>query len=72
MNPNEAGCGAILCQQWAFVNTGKQFLEELSDWFHMKKDFEEFCLVGYNVYSPLKVSRRFGGIRLHLQGQEIS
>jgi hypothetical protein len=35
-------------EQWAFVNTGR-FSEELSDWLHIKKDLEEFCIVGYNA-----------------------
>jgi hypothetical protein len=37
----------------------------------MKKYLEEFCLVGYNTRSLLKVNRRFGGTWLHLQRQEI-
>jgi hypothetical protein len=36
-------------------------------------NIEEYHLLIYNTYSPLKVNRRFGGIyRLHLRARKIS
>jgi hypothetical protein len=41
-------------------------------WRSHSGGYEQFCLLGYNAVSPLKVNRRFEGTyRLHHQGRRI-